>query len=455
MMLRFSLACISLFLPIFYANADITLDQYQLSAPYCIAQGTAFVSLYARTYLASCSLKNKARPPFWAFQAFTRNKHRSFGHVASRQAAFENATTGYQRIFTYPIRVLLDQKNGFFDDLHMECDGGFVVRDASNDANRWYFENALLQVKRTKHGLICNNKHMNIDCLVIEPRSGRLRVEKNTYQGLFYLKVAGDTVEIINELDIEDYVYSVVRFEGWPGWPLEVNKAFAVAIRTYLVSKVLESRKAGRAYHIKNTNIHQTYRGVHDSLHLQQAVSDTRGLVLTYAGKPIIAMFDSCCGGIIPAHMDDIDRDKVPYLNRDYPCHFCKTCKIYTWQREYQMEDVINILHTSERPIKKIRSFKVIKKDRAGIVKEVEVVSDRGRFTLNGRQMYGHFSRIVSFAYTIEKRAKTVAFSGKGYGHHKGLCQWGARRMVDHGYTYQQMLSFYYPGTQMMCLRNI
>jgi stage II sporulation protein D len=454
MILRFRYAFLGVLLHILIIRADITWDPFQLS-PYCTVHGKKFAQLYVNWYLAACPLARKSRPPFWAFQAYSKNKHRTFGHVAQRQETFKNSCTGYQRIFTYPIRVLLDQKTGVFDDLHIECKSGFVIRDARQPDISRLFENSSLHIKRTQHGLVCNNQLMKSDFILIEPRSGQLGIDKHIYEGVLYTKIVDDTVEIINELDIEDYVYSVVRFEGWPGWPLEVNKAFAVAIRTYLVSKVIESRKNNKAYHIKNTNIHQTYRGVHDSIHLKQAISDTRGLVITYNNKPIIAMFDSCCGGIIPARMDDLAHDKTPYLKRTYPCHFCKTCKIYTWQREYQMEDVIKALHTPERPIKKIKSLKVVKKDRAGIVKQVQVASDKGTFTLSGRQMYNLFSRIVSFSYGIEKRHKTVSFSGKGYGHHMGLCQWGARRMVDLGYTYQQMLSFYYPDTRLMCLRNI
>lgn len=35
---------------------------------------------------------------------------------------------------------------------------------------------------------------------------------------------------------------------------------------------------------------------------------------------------------------------------------------------------------------------------------------------------------------------------GKGFGHHLGICQWGARAMVEQGQNFVHVLRFYYPG---------
>ena len=82
--------------------------------------------------------------------------------------------------------------------------------------------------------------------------------------------------------------------------PLEVNKAFAIASRSYALVKYLEGAKSKKPYHIKNTNVHQTYNGFHTNPVLIQAVKETSGVILTYDKKPILAMFDCCCGDVIP-----------------------------------------------------------------------------------------------------------------------------------------------------------
>ena len=57
--------------------------------------------------------------------------------------------------------------------------------------------------------------------------------------------------------------------------------------------------------------------------------------------------------------------------------------------------------------------------------------------------------------YTDTSALNTVIdFIGKGYGHHLGICQWGARYMVDAGWNYQRILQFYYPGADFMKLKK-
>ena len=56
----------------------------------------------------------------------------------------------------------------------------------------------------------------------------------------------------------------------------------------------------------------------------------------------------------------------------------------------------------------------------------------------------------------VEKRAipAVVRFSGRGWGHGVGMCQWGARGMAAQGSEYRDILRFYYPGTQIVHLRD-
>lgn len=51
-----------------------------------------------------------------------------------------------------------------------------------------------------------------------------------------------------------------------------------------------------------------------------------------------------------------------------------------------------------------------------------------------------------------EEKKKKIIFKGVGFGHHLGLCQWGAREMVRDGWDYKRVLQFYYPDTYLMKL---
>jgi len=277
------------------------------------------------------------------------------------------------------------------------------------------------------------------------------------YQGYFIVAVDKKDLLLINRLELEDYIYAVLRSETWPGWPLEVNKVFAVAIRSYAISKVLEANKCRRLYHIKNDNRHQTYKGykfhVRNSSVLRKAVEKTRGMFLGYEGKPIIAMFDSCCGGVVPALVDGfIDFKKAPYLKRDCSCKYCRKCSLYSWNVSYTVDEFLRILSDVCPRIKDIRSLWVSKKDKAGVVKGVTVRGKRLSWSIVGDKLYSLLKDVKSFCFDIKKSGDTICLHGKGYGHHIGLCQWGARQLVRELKDYKEILKFYYPGTEFMWL---
>ena len=68
------------------------------------------------------------------------------------------------------------------------------------------------------------------------------------------------------------------------------------------------------------------------------------------------------------------------------------------------------------------------------------------------KQLYSALRNVKSFYFSMNKKIDKIVFRGKGYGHHIGLCQWGAREMVRQGWDYKSILQFYYPGTTYMQL---
>lgn len=67
---------------------------------------------------------------------------------------------------------------------------------------------------------------------------------------------------------------------------------------------------------------------------------------------------------------------------------------------------------------------------------------------ISGEKMYSVFKEIKSFYFNVSKKGEKILFTGRGYGHHRGLCQWGAHEMVRHGWNHEKILEFYYPGTE-------
>ena len=279
------------------------------------------------------------------------------------------------------------------------------------------------------------------------------------YYGFFACICEDDMIMLINIVPGEQYVEGVLSAESWPGWPLEVNKAFAIMCRTYALYKVIHARAKKKQTHLHDwydllaTNIHQTYHGLNTNETIKQAVEQTANLIITYQGAPIEAMYDCCCGGIITADCDGVNFNAAPYLARSYPCTYCKQCKLYAWEKTLPLNHIITKLNATKKLSKKITTYPatitVKKRDRAGRVKEVLFKGRSWSVILSGEEMYQAFKNIRSKVYSVHVRGNHAVFDGKGYGHHLGVCQWGAREMEREGYNHRGILSFYYPKTKI------
>ncbi len=355
-----------------------------------------------------------------------------------------------QRAFN--VRVLLDERHQFQEDWKISSQKGFWLIDPSQPSQKLKCTKREVLLRVADGSLYINSKKLLLSQLHIVPRDGHLSFNDKIYQGSFLVQQQDRSTLLINILNLEDYIFSVLRWESWPGWPLEVNKVFAIASRSYIIAMMREARNNKRSYHVKDTNIHQTYNGVHNAGYLKDAVEQTRGIFLAYDKQPIVAMFDSCCGGIIPAGIEGINFDKAPYLAREYACTYCKNCKIYNWQATYAITDLEHHIKKEISHVKKIKNIQISKKDPAGTVQEVAIKSVGSSISLSGKKLYSLLKEIKSFCFSVSKQPGSVIFHGRGYGHHLGLCQWGARQMVRDGWDYKRILQFYYPTTNFMKL---
>jgi len=149
----------------------------------------------------------------------------------------------------------------------------------------------------------------------IEPGGALLEIDTRAYHGA--LEVFGNirrTLNVVNELPLEEYLRGVVPNELSPVTfaQLEALKAQAVAARTYIQRNLGQFKDEG--YDVCATDACQVYFGARTEDPLAtQAVTDTRGVVATYDGKPINALYSSTCGGRTE-DAQNIFQEKVPYL---------------------------------------------------------------------------------------------------------------------------------------------
>jgi peptidoglycan hydrolase-like amidase len=149
----------------------------------------------------------------------------------------------------------------------------------------------------------------------VEPGGALLEIDTRAYHGA--LEVFGNirrTLNLVNELPLEEYLRGVVPNELSPVTfaQLEALKAQAVAARTYIQRNLGQFKDEG--YDVCATDACQVYFGARTEDPLAtQAVTDTRGVIATYDGKPINALYSSTCGGRTE-DAQNIFQEKVPYL---------------------------------------------------------------------------------------------------------------------------------------------
>lgn len=303
-----------------------------------------------------------------------------------------------------------------------------------------------------KHGtLLLNNRPLKSKACYIQTHDNLFAFNKKEYKGAFLIAINEKKVFLMNCVSLEDYVYAVVRSESWPGWPLEVNKVFAIACRSYALHTILHARKTKRIYHIKDTNAHQRYNlyGEHNNTTVQKAVKETDGLCLTFNNSVALAMFDSCCGGVIPADVDTFNFKTDPYLARTYPCTFCKTTSLFSWSITTDLQKIESSITKSFPSIGQYKHIKIKETDRAGIVKKLLIQGSKSAVETSGKWLHSILKGIKSDCYSIIQKGSQITVKGKGFGHFVGLCQWGAKEMAKQGWNFKQILAYYYPGTRL------
>ncbi len=148
-----------------------------------------------------------------------------------------------------------------------------------------------------------------------DERGAPVRFNEKPYRGrLEVFANPSGTLTVVNVVGLEEYVRGVVPNELSPGGYglMEALKAQAVAARTYAVKN--RNQFASQGFDILPTTRSQVYGGLSTEHPLStRAVDETRGMVATYKGEPINALYTSTCGGRTE-HVENIFNEATPYL---------------------------------------------------------------------------------------------------------------------------------------------
>ncbi len=257
---------------------------------------------------------------------------------------------------------------------------------------------------------------------------------------------------LVNEVPLEVYIRGVVASEVAEDWPEEALKAQAVVSRTYVYKKILGSSE--RPYDIEDTEVHQKYMYEELSPRIAGAVSDTEGLIILYENQPIEAFFHSSSGGIIE-NCGDVFQQDIPYL-RAFPDPYSVDNEYFLWQYSSTGEDIARALGLGNRSTD-LTDIRIGGKTGSGRVSNfILEFSGKERHIIKGNKMrllLGPKDFRSLFLLSLDKMKKDdeliFTFTGRGYGHGVGMSQLGAREMALQGFSFQQIIAFYYSGSRL------
>lgn len=295
------------------------------------------------------------------------------------------------------------------------------------------------------------------------------------YRGELELLPKADGLTMVNIVNVEEYLYSVVPSEMPASWPEESLKVQAVAARTYTYYHL--GRFAEEGFDLCDTVRCAAYNGITwENSKVRNAVNDTSGVIMTYEGKPINAVYSANSGGHTE-NVEDVWGFTLPYLKavstvkeESYSSFPLEPADLKSWLRDipesysfdlhftnqshYRWERRISVKYLQERlKIGEIQDLKIEGRGKGGSVTALRVVGNQGEIVLQSslRSQLGGLRSNRFFLRPEYENGQIVAyvFYGGGWGHSTGMDQVAAGGMGKSGYTYDKILKHFYTGIEL------
>lgn len=335
--------------------------------------------------------------------------------------------------------------------------------------------------------------------VVVSSTSGFVTINGATYRGRGEaISNGAGALAGVNELPLEQYLYGVVPRELGPiAYPeFEAQKAQAVAARTYAVAGF--GRRASSGYDLRATTDDQVYGGYAAEHPVSSAAVDaTAGLVLTYDGALISALYSSTSGGHTADNEESFSSAPVPYLRgvpdaqrgealehvpslEVFRAHGRPTSlraakegdlesdwsRYHRWTFEWDRQEISDVVSAfAGTNVGRVLGIEALERGPSGRVLRLAYVTEAGtfvaeKFAIRTSLTYitssGSRASLPSTLFFVEEirdpRTKEVEgfrVYGGGFGHGVGLSQTGAVGMAEKGATFDEILRHYYRGVEL------
>lgn len=288
-------------------------------------------------------------------------------------------------------------------------------------------------------------------------------VELKETQETIAIPVFRTATGTVERVPLEAYVRGVLAAEMPAEFEMEALKAQAIAARTYIVRRLwLDDRSQVPVPDalVTDSVTHQAYLN-EEQLRRQEspddftrkmsrwnrAVNETAGLIATYRGEPIQAVFFSTSNGFTE-DSEDYFQDSIPYL-RSVPSPWdIELSPRYEATVTFSLQQIAEALSLDASLLAGLSDgtveARIIEKTKGGRVK---------RFRIGDREFSGRDIRerlgLASSDFEWTRDNDEVRITTYGYGHGVGMSQWGANGMAREQKNAADIVAYYYQGVQI------
>jgi stage II sporulation protein D len=329
-----------------------------------------------------------------------------------------------------------------------------------------------LPLTRTATGWALGNVSVGAGELTIIPAAdGSLSVNGKPYRGRFrFVPTTADAYDVINDVDIDGYLKSVVPKEMFPDWHPQAYMAQAIVARTYALYTVKTS--GGQQWDLFPDTRSQVYGGLaSESAKAVTAVDDTAGVVVAHgqAGNEKIfkAYFSACCGGVTQSAWDAFgDAYTIPLSERNVG-PVCNVAPRFNWGpivvSKTELTKRFRAWGASkdrvERSMQPVHTLRVAASNRYGRPVRFEVVDVKGntyswrseelRWAVNAEAAKGTTLN-SSFCKIVDEGDSIRFLDGHGHGHGVGMCQWCAQTRALAGWPHENIVLSSFPASKLV-----
>lgn len=270
------------------------------------------------------------------------------------------------------------------------------------------------------------------------------------YQNDFNVSVENGYLRILNAILLDNYIAGVTEAEAGSRSNIEFYKVQAILARTFALAHV--NKHVTEGFSLCDQVHCQAYYGKPKDLNIFTAIEETKGKVVVDENlNLIVAAFHSNSGGQT-ANSEDVWGAHTAYL-RSVSDSFSVKMPNSRWERKMPADDWLTYLklkhnYPTENETARTEALN-FKQDHRKVYLEASNVKVPLKNVRTDLQLKSTFFSI----YPVS--SDTIVFKGRGYGHGLGMCQEGAMRMTKLGYSYKDVLNFYYKNIQLIDMKKL